>query len=442
MAEHLDGLLSEPGATPHTWAVAGRSEHKLKLMTAKLKTKPDFVVASTKEELGWLAERCSVLVSAAGPYHLCGSDVVEACVASKTHYIDVTGEVVWMKAMVRKFHKKAKEDGLMIVHCSGAMCAPNDISLYLLAKKLGPLKQFREYSFGVGPFSSGGTFHTGYQQYNNMIPHDFEHGHLNPFSLGGQRQGGTRPIDADPSGAERDVLFPNVFLYPGHSSHPASRILRRSVALFEEMPSDGLVYGDSVSITTRCCSLDEKTAQVTAKSMKGPEDVKNLIKYSETMEKAVALGNVPKLGGGPPQECRQHCRMESYGVAEGENGEWAHVHCNGPEGYEVTAMTALAGALVMLEEADRIRMKDRGGVLTPAVAFHGSTWLERLASQHFGHTKGKTLVFEVLDGKPTEETIIKAIMDCDQGNGGIMDAVRKGMLSNWELPELYNKKKT
>ena len=62
-------------------------------------------------------------------------------------------------------------------------------------------------------------------------------------------------------------------------------------------------------------------------------------------------GVVPAPGSGPPKEARALGFMESYVVAENENGDWAHVHFTGPEGYEATAITCACAALTLLDEA-------------------------------------------------------------------------------------------
>merc|ERR1712045_827648 len=99
---------------------------------------------------------------------------------------------------------------------------------------------------------------------------------------------------------------------------------------------------------------------------------------------AVKLGEAPEPGSGPPKETRAMCFSEAFAVAEGENGEWAYVHFTSPDAYEVTAIASVAGALTLIEEIDDL--KPRGGILTPAYAFHGSTWVDRLQERGFGNT--------------------------------------------------------
>jgi len=436
MVEHLDALLMDRGAQKLKWALAGRNKEKLQALAAKCDSEPGVLEATTDEQLEVVADLCHVVVSAAGPFHLCGHPLVRACVEKRTHYIDVTGEVVWMRSVIDRYHAAAKEKGVMIVQCCGAMSAHNDISCYLLAKRLGPMAQYREYNFGGGT-QSGGTFLTGYKQYDGMLPSDFERVHLNPFALGGRPPCGPREEDADPTEAARDPLFPSVWQFPGHATHPTSRVLRRSAGLFAESPEGGPDYGKEVVIVTRCSTLDEKTAQRTTKSSQGPQDVRELVKYSMLME--TMTSTAPPPGCGAPQKARAMCHMESFAVAQGAGGEWAHVHFTGPEGYEATALAAITGALVMVQESELIKPKERGGVITPAFAFHGSSWIDRLGQRSFANTRGRPMSFEVLDGKPSEEAVQAALLASDVANGQFFEAQRKGVVSAWKPPELYER---
>jgi len=435
MVEHLDAVLSTKDAIPHKWCLAGRDEKKLKTIASKCKTEPNVMAVNSNEDYETMAELCHVIIAAAGPYDLCGTPVIKACIEKKTHYIDVTGEVVWMRKMIDTNHQAAKEAGVQIVQCAGAMCALDDINLYLLLQK-GPLKDFREYSVGTG-FTSGGTFFTGYKQYDGMMPHEFENVHLNPFALGGTRECGLREEDKDQREAVADSLYPNIWKFPGHSTHAAVRICRRTVQLFEESPDDGINCGKEITVGCYNCTMDEKTAVRMVKGNQGPQDVKDLIKFTMTME--AMSSTAPPRGGGPPAAARATCYTEAYSVAEREDGEWVHVHYEGPEGYEVTAMSAVNGALCMLEEAELLKPKERGGVLTPAFAFHGSTWIERLGARPFGDTNNRMMKFEVRDGKPSQEEMDKVVFGSDTAGAYMADLQRKKAINGWAPPEIYDR---
>lgn len=52
------------------------------------------ILADIKDEesLKKMTERAKVLINCCGPYRFYGESVVKACIATRTHYVDVTGE--------------------------------------------------------------------------------------------------------------------------------------------------------------------------------------------------------------------------------------------------------------------------------------------------------------------------------------------------------------
>eukprot|EP00438_Fugacium_kawagutii_P024603 Skav200071 [mRNA] locus=scaffold838:225567:237981:- [translate_table: standard] len=80
------------------------------------------------------------------------------------------------------------------------------------------------------------------------------------------------------------------------------------------------------------------------------------MKQARTLEEMRKMGLAPPVGLGPAKEARAIGFMESYLVAEAEDGQWGHVHFTGPEGFEATAITCACLALVMLEEPERCRV--------------------------------------------------------------------------------------
>ena len=50
-----------------------------------------------------LASRASVVLSTAGPYTRCGTPLVAACVAAGTDYVDINGEVPWVRGLIDRF---------------------------------------------------------------------------------------------------------------------------------------------------------------------------------------------------------------------------------------------------------------------------------------------------------------------------------------------------
>jgi len=430
--EHLDALLSLPRATPHRWAIAGRSDEKLQRMAARCQTRPKIIVANTKAEIDEMAEEAVVVLALAGPYLACGEQVLRACVEKGTHYIDITGEVNFSHFVIQKYHQAAKEKGIMIVQFAGAMSVPDDLAAYLLVRQLGPLKQLRVYTWGFG-LRGGGSFQTGMEVVERMLPESMAVYH-NPFSLGGERQKAARSEDNDCRAAEADPLFPSTWVMPAYGSHTTSRVLRRSCGLFDEW-QDAPCYGEDLLVVVRDLALDKKDADYAVWANPVPADIKDTMKQSRTMEEMRNKSLAPHPGLGPPQEARALGFMESYLVAEAESGDWSHVHFLGGDGFEVTAITCTCAALVILEEFESLSA-DARGVLTPAAAFHGSSLRQRLEAHAFGAGAGQKMSFEVLAGKPAEEKIVAALTMAAKRRQKAVQLLETGSLQAWDVPSM------
>lgn len=111
------------------WAIAGRSEVKLEKVKQDLAKElnmeeisaldtilVDTAMAST---LPKLVSQTRVVATTAGPYALYGSQVVEFCAKFGTHYVDITGEVDWVKAMISQWQETAHKTGSRLIPFCG-----------------------------------------------------------------------------------------------------------------------------------------------------------------------------------------------------------------------------------------------------------------------------------------------------------------------------------
>lgn len=55
---------------------------------------------SKRDTMHALVNDAKCVASSAGPFYLYGSNVVEFCAKYGTHYVDITGEVDWVKTMI------------------------------------------------------------------------------------------------------------------------------------------------------------------------------------------------------------------------------------------------------------------------------------------------------------------------------------------------------
>jgi len=71
------------------------------------------IISSSNDpaSLSAMVDRTACIVSAVGPYQLYGSELVRACVASGTDYLDVNGEPAWMAEMIATHEEEARSSG-------------------------------------------------------------------------------------------------------------------------------------------------------------------------------------------------------------------------------------------------------------------------------------------------------------------------------------------
>lgn len=164
LADYLANRLQ--GATPVRWAIAGRSQKKLRLLQQSLGPAaaqlPILVAdAGNAESLKALCQQTRVIISTVGPYALYGEPLIEACVESGVDYCDLTGEVQWIRRMIQTYESKARETGARIVHCCGFDSIPSDMGVWWLQteaiKRFGqPCRQVKmRVKAARGEFSGG-----------------------------------------------------------------------------------------------------------------------------------------------------------------------------------------------------------------------------------------------------------------------------------------------
>lgn len=133
--DHLDGSPNES----ISWAIAGRSKQKLSALKNSLGPRATglniFTADATDEAaLQALCAHGKVILSTVGPYALYGETLLKACVNSGTDYVDLTGEVHWIRAMLDKYELSAQESGARIVPCCGFDSIPSDLGVWFLQK--------------------------------------------------------------------------------------------------------------------------------------------------------------------------------------------------------------------------------------------------------------------------------------------------------------------
>jgi short subunit dehydrogenase-like uncharacterized protein len=133
-------LVAEYFATHYTgkdapkWAMAGRSLDKLASVRDAIGAPADTALivadASDPASLKAMVDQTRSVLSTVGPYQLYGSDLVAACAASGTDYLDLCGEPLWMRHMIEAHEATAKSTGARIVFSCGFDSLPFELGVF------------------------------------------------------------------------------------------------------------------------------------------------------------------------------------------------------------------------------------------------------------------------------------------------------------------------
>lgn len=118
------------------WAIAGRSAAKLEALRGELCPSAGTVTADVEDvaSLEAMAKSCRLVLNATGPYRFLGENVVTACIASGTDYIDLCGEPEFMEKMLLRHHEEARAAGVVVCHACAFDSVPADLGILHCAK--------------------------------------------------------------------------------------------------------------------------------------------------------------------------------------------------------------------------------------------------------------------------------------------------------------------
>lgn len=130
--------LAEQGeAHGFRWAAAARDAGKLaRILDEDGVEGAETIVAdlSDPDSLVAMASRTKSVLNMVGPYTLYAEPVIEACVAGGANYLDLTGEIPFVRRMIDRFDGPAKEAGVKIVQVSGFEALPPDLMVLIAAE--------------------------------------------------------------------------------------------------------------------------------------------------------------------------------------------------------------------------------------------------------------------------------------------------------------------
>ena len=127
-------LAQRAEAAGARWAAAARNRDKLEGILAEDGVQDAELIEADlgdADSLAAMASRAKTVLNMVGPYTLYARPVIEACVAGGAHYMDLTGEIPFVRRVIDEFDERAKEAGVKVVQVSGFEALPPDLAVLL-----------------------------------------------------------------------------------------------------------------------------------------------------------------------------------------------------------------------------------------------------------------------------------------------------------------------
>jgi len=125
-------LATERGELP---VLAGRDEHRLRALGERFELEHRTVDLQDPSALRAALEGFDVVAHCAGPFSATAEPMVDACLATKTHYLDITGEIDVFEWVLAR-HDEARAAGVVLLPGAGFDVVPSDCLAAMLARAL------------------------------------------------------------------------------------------------------------------------------------------------------------------------------------------------------------------------------------------------------------------------------------------------------------------
>ncbi len=361
VAEYLIG-----NARGKRWAMAGRSADKLAevrdLIGAPADTRLIVADASDEASLAAMCAQTKVVLTTVGPYQTYGNELVAACAATGTDYVDLCGEPAWMRHKIDAHADAAKASGARIVFSCGFDSIPFDLGVLFLqdivtAEAGAPAPRIKGRVRKMQGTFSGGTA-ASMKATMAAAAKDFSVVGLlkNPFALTPGFEGPSQPMGLIPEYDKATGMWAAPFIMAPINT----KNVHRTNALLLHPYGEEFKY-DEMLLTT-IGDAGKAMAEGIAK-MNPMSDSKG-----------------PKPGEGPSKEERDNGFYEIVFIAEGPDGKTRKAVVKGDRdpGYGSTSKMIAEAAMLLAET------KAGGGIWTPG-AVMGRPLIERLV-EHAGLT--------------------------------------------------------
>ena len=136
--------------------LAGRRGEVLAPISKSLNTSYHVVDLDDTAKLESVLKEVPLVLHAAGPFKKTAKQMIEACLKTKTHYIDITGEIP-VYEMAKSYNEAALIAGIMLMPGAGFDVVPTDCLALFLKNKLPDATSLKLAFASIGGGLSHGT---------------------------------------------------------------------------------------------------------------------------------------------------------------------------------------------------------------------------------------------------------------------------------------------
>lgn len=365
VAEYLAAQYKGDGNL--TWAMAGRSKEKLAAVRDAIGAPADtaLIVADGGDaaSLQAMVAQTRLVISTVGPYQLYGSELVAACAASGTDYLDLCGEPLWMRKMIDAHEAAAKASGARILFSCGFDSIPFELGVYFVeqaakqelgaavSRVKGRVRAMKGTFSGGTAASARATFAAVAQDLSlvSMVQDPFV---LTPGFDGPKQPRGNKPVVDEDLGQ---------WTAPFVMASINTRNVHRSNMLMGFPYGKDFVYDEMV---------------LTGPGEQGEANAKKVV-AAVNAERMGASGG-PKPGEGPSKEERENGMYDLLFVAIAPDGKQVRAAVKGDRdpGYGSTSKMIAECAICLLRDAPDVA----AGIWTPGAAM-GDKLIKRLVDR-------------------------------------------------------------
>ena len=339
-------------------AFAGRNLQKGQALLDKLgidHTRWVTVDIFNEKSLHAAVNQAKVVINAAGPFAEYGPPVVAACLASGTHYLDITGEPSFFHEMRTTHHAKAKDLGISIIHACGFDSIPADLGVRALVDRFEKKENITVEAFlKTNAQFSGGTWTTAIK------------------AIDRQRKGGKKRVKRERDNVRKMPLKIHFNKKIDRWAMPMPvldpHIVKTSARELKDVYGSQFAYGQYFTI---------KTWWKMAKLVMGIGSLFVLTRFKWGLN---YLLNRNKPGTGPSEAKRNQSffRFDFFGN-NGHQQEHLIIQAGDPGYIETAKMISEAALMQLQRDKEGYHMP---GVVTPSMAF-GTKLLDRLVECGF-----------------------------------------------------------